>query len=385
MSNIVLIEQEIPHYRIGVFNALSDALDGRLLVCSPKNDDSKFFLTSENECIRFGRSEIKAGTAFGGRLFVSNLFDVFKTSRRPDVVILRHVVRNPYIIPFLLYCRFLGLPTVVWGQGFSRKRSFRPFLNVFDSINLVIVKLSNSYVGYSDAVVQQLARFEKPGKLFVARNTLNLKTLDGIMKRLQDEGKASVRERLGLVKNNYIIFVGRLQKRKRVNFLINAFQEVNNKNSDTGLLIVGDGPERRELEALAGKFETQDVSFLGALDFRESSPYMFSADVMAIPGWLGLAVNHGFYFGLPVVTCDETVFNEGHPPEIEWLKHKVNGFISSANSTEQFADDLIWVMRNREKLGAAARRYYEEQLSIDAMIEGFLKAIKRSKNKLCNP
>ena len=48
-----------------------------------------------------------------------------------------------------------------------------------------------------------------------------------------------------------------------------------------------------------------------------------ASDAVVIPGYVGLAVNHAFAHGLPVITCQSEI----HSPEIEYIENDVNGLI----------------------------------------------------------
>ena len=373
---VILIEQDLPHYRIGIFNKLNKAVGGGLTVYSPENDKSRFFLDSEQEVIHFERRRINGRLLFGGRLYFSNLFQVLWKNKRPDVVILRHSVRNPILLPFLIYCRIVRLPAVVWGQGFSRHRRFRPFRNPFDFLGLLIVRLADSYVAYSPMVKETLNRYVNTSRVSVAANTINLEPLDPILEQLKAEGKASVKRSLGLKKNQYLVFIGRLQKRKRIDFLLDAYARMTERRDDVGLIVIGDGPEKTRLEKTAKEILLGEIRFIGALDFAESAPYLFASDVMVIPGWLGLAVNHGFYFGLPVVTCKGEDDGSGHPPEIEWLEPGVTGIVSKADDADEFARDICEALRRSSEMGVSARKYFHQNLQIGRMIDGFIKGIE---------
>lgn len=60
-----------------------------------------------------------------------------------------------------------------------------------------------------------------------------------------------------------ILFVGRLERRKGVKFLLRAFQVLQQTNPDTKLIIAGDGPDREKLELLSEDLGLKNVSFLG--------------------------------------------------------------------------------------------------------------------------
>lgn len=60
-----------------------------------------------------------------------------------------------------------------------------------------------------------------------------------------------------------VLYVGRLERRKGVKYLLQAFQIFADKNPDYELLIAGDGPDREKLELLVEDLKIKKVKFLG--------------------------------------------------------------------------------------------------------------------------
>lgn len=87
-----------------------------------------------------------------------------------------------------------------------------------------------------------------------------------------------------------ILFLGRLELRKGVNYLIKAYSKVITDNPElkTRLVIAGDGPEREELEAMVRQLELQDfVLFEGFIDETKKPNYYASADLCVFPAIYG--------------------------------------------------------------------------------------------------
>ena len=61
-----------------------------------------------------------------------------------------------------------------------------------------------------------------------------------------------------------IVYVGTLEERKNIKFLLRVFKRLLEMDSSYRLTIIGDGPQRRQLEEFA-KIQGMDVVFLGAL------------------------------------------------------------------------------------------------------------------------
>ena len=104
---------------------------------------------------------------------------------------------------------------------------------------------------------------------------------------------------------NRLLFVGRLIERKGVHILLEAFRQVRTALPDAELTIVGDGPERARLEALAGEFALSGVVFRGQLTgndlpaiYRESAILVLPAIAEAMPN----VVLEAMAAGLAIVT-----------------------------------------------------------------------------------
>lgn len=60
-----------------------------------------------------------------------------------------------------------------------------------------------------------------------------------------------------------IFYIGRLERRKGIKYLLRAYQLLSQDHDDVALVLAGDGPERTKLEAMASEMQLADVTFLG--------------------------------------------------------------------------------------------------------------------------
>ncbi|MCB1883662.1 MAG: glycosyltransferase family 4 protein [Geminicoccaceae bacterium] len=101
----------------------------------------------------------------------------------------------------------------------------------------------------------------------------------------------------------YLISVGRLVRRKNLSVLLRALASVG--NSAVELLVVGDGPEREPLEALARTLGLSGrVHFKGYVEEDDKHRLLQAADVFVLPSLheaFGLVYLEGMHAGLPVV------------------------------------------------------------------------------------
>lgn len=102
-----------------------------------------------------------------------------------------------------------------------------------------------------------------------------------------------------------LLFLGRLAYYKGVDVLIEAMRRV-----DATLLVVGDGPKRREWEALAASLALRDrVVFTGEIADEERSAYYHAADAFVLPSTsraetFGIAMLEAMACGTPVISTE---------------------------------------------------------------------------------
>jgi phosphatidylinositol alpha-mannosyltransferase len=84
-----------------------------------------------------------------------------------------------------------------------------------------------------------------------------------------------------------IVYIGRLEARKGVNYLLHAFKLLQESRPDVSLVIAGDGTDRSKLEMLAEDLELQNVKFLGYLPEADKPKLLQTADLFCAPALYG--------------------------------------------------------------------------------------------------
>jgi glycosyltransferase involved in cell wall biosynthesis len=210
------------------------------------------------------------------------------------------------------------------------------------------------------------------GRVIPYYNTIDV---EGLRKAGADITKQQLMElshKLGLEGKRVLLFSGRLYAEKQVDFLLRAFAILKKTYPGVALLIIGDGEERSKLERLATQLDLQDAHFLGEIvDPKATAAYFSLADLMVIPALVGLAIVHGFAFGLPLITTDVP----GHGPEIEYLS--VNNGIMTRHDEEEFLRAIASIFTNQhcyaEMRDAASQT--SEHLLLHLSAQRFAKAI----------
>lgn len=166
-----------------------------------------------------------------------------------------------------------------------------------------------------------------------------------------------------------ILFVGRLQQRKRIDNLLRACASLPLEQQPR-LWIVGDGPARQVFEALAESLYPQ-AEFIGALYGVELESYFARADLFVLPGTGGLAVQQAMSRGLPVIAA------EGDGTQDD-LVRPGSGWRVPANDWQalrQALQDALADPARLRRMGAESYRIVFEEANIEAMVEVFLRAL----------
>ena len=70
-----------------------------------------------------------------------------------------------------------------------------------------------------------------------------------------------------------------------------------------------------------------NVVFHGAIhDDVKTGEILFACDMMVMPGYLGLSVNHAFCFDCPVMSFEQQKNGPFHSPEVEYVINNKTGF-----------------------------------------------------------
>lgn len=109
-------------------------------------------------------------------------------------------------------------------------------------------------------------------------------------------------------KSKTIFYIGRLEGRKGVKYLLHAFQSLSAQNPYVKLIIAGDGPDREKLEMLAGDLKLTNVEFKGYISKAEKIRYLKKADLLCAPSLygesFGIVLLEAMACGLVVVAGD---------------------------------------------------------------------------------
>ncbi|MBN2406642.1 MAG: glycosyltransferase family 4 protein [Elusimicrobia bacterium] len=350
MKKILYVVNKIRHYRIPINNYLAeDAKKAgyELILVVPKG---KVFNDQKSE-IKFRCIETK--------LNLSSCISLVK-KESPSAVMFGLHLKDTVLFPLIYWLKIKRIPCVIWKHGIN--------LQDRDSIckNLFFRHLHN----LSDGIIlfspneKKYIKKKNHDRIFIAPNTLNFDTIPEIT-----AGKKDLRRKYGIQFDKIVLFVGRIQPRKRLDDLIEAFENIDN---NIGLVIVGPDIREDQLDKIKGM---NNVKYMGAIFEPDAVNEIFKmSDVFSIPGANGLGINQAFYWGLPTVTEDVW-----HGPEIFYLEEGKNGFMVPRGDISGLREKIEYLLHDDEvyrKFSEEAKRTMEEKGNIRNMSAGFMNCIK---------
>jgi alpha-1,6-mannosyltransferase len=168
-----------------------------------------------------------------------------------------------------------------------------------------------------------------------------------------------LRTRLGVGAGDLVlVYAGRMSNEKRVLTLVKALDHLP-EDVPAVLCLVGHGPQRAEVEKLAGTRRS-----LRILPFQsgraELAGLLASADVYVTAGpheTFGLSVIEAQACGLPVVGVDAGALRDRVPPGL--------GYLGPVDDASAMAENIVKAVAERAAIGERARRHVESNFRWD--------------------
>jgi N-acetyl-alpha-D-glucosaminyl L-malate synthase BshA len=170
-----------------------------------------------------------------------------------------------------------------------------------------------------------------------------------------------------------LVHLSNFRKVKRVADVIRVFHKVR-QAIPAKLLLIGDGPERRNAEQLCRELQLcDDLRFLGKQDAVEE--LLAVSDLMILPSEkesFGLAALEAFACEVPVISS-----NAGGLPDVNI--HGETGFLSNVGDVDDMAKNALKIISDPSTLGAFRKRALQQakRFHIDNIIPLYEKYYER--------
>lgn len=220
-----------------------------------------------------------------------------------------------------------------------------------------------------------ISRGVSPGRVFLMPNASNI-----TIKKEDCEEKDKLREKLDIGSKKVILYVGRLTKRKGIEYLMEAFANLRRERDDIALIIVGRGESGNELERLGRSLNiADDTRFAGYVDGELLPPYYLLCDICVVPSithemgdpWVFI-LNEAMAAGKPVVATDAV------GAAFDMIKDGENGFMVPERDSDALYQAMKTILADPalgQRMGEASGRILERGFTYERMIEGFGMAV----------
>ena len=182
------------------------------------------------------------------------------------------------------------------------------------------------------------------------------------------DGRRESRRYLGIPEGRFAVgWIGRMTAVKRTDDVLLAFKQLRNGGVDACLCMVGDGPDRRELEHRAHELGiARDTLFLGYQE--EVAPFYAAFDALVLPSsneGTPVSAIEALAAGRPVVAT-----RVGGVPDV--VRDGEDGFLVEPGATDDLADRLARLARDpalRERMGKQGREHVLSRYAVDRLVD----------------
>jgi glycosyltransferase involved in cell wall biosynthesis len=182
------------------------------------------------------------------------------------------------------------------------------------------------------------------------------------------DGRAETRRQLGISDGSFTVgWIGRMTGVKRTSDVLLAFRRLQDRGVDAFLCMIGDGPEREQLERRAHELGIMKRTlFLGYQE--EVAPYYAALDAMILPsGNEGTPVSaiEALAAGRPVVAT-----HVGGVPDV--VREGEDGFLVAPGAVDDLADRLARLAGDEElrrRMGEAGRERVLPRYSVERLVD----------------
>lgn len=294
--------------------------------------------------------------------------------RDVDVMVAAWDVHYLSLLPALARARRLGIGTVLWGHGYSKNES-----RLRRGLRNRVGQRADALLLYNELGRRKLIEAGvAPEKIFVAPNTIDITEATAARQSwLADPQKLRAWRNQNGLSGPVLLHVARYSPQRRIEMLFDAATRILRRRPDLRIVLIGQGydqpPVTREIERR--KLGAAVLRPGAIYDEQSLAPYFLSAAAMVFPSHIGLALQHAFAYGLPVVTHGE---RDSQAPELEALVDRENGLLFEKGSAQDLADRLELLISDkalRDRLGAAGLEAMRTRWSLGRMVDGMVAAI----------
>ncbi|WP_289042509.1 glycosyltransferase [uncultured Zobellia sp.] len=348
MKKVLIIYNRLWHYRVPIFNLLSEKYDLTVTYSVGKdvNDDE----------VNFKVKELPGRDVLGQ--FYIHKDSLHELSKNYDVVIGYSDIRWLSLMGLLFKKK--PYKFILWGIGVRASYTTAYGSKTkWDKVRFYFMRKADALVFYSaDPIKTYLSEGFTEEKMFVANNTVEVRPINKNLTR------------------DSIVFIGTLYKQKQIYELLGSYKEAKQANQNVPKLeIIGGGDEYENIKVWIIENHFEDTIFLRGKIFDEDilCDYFSSAIACISPGQSGLSVLKSMGYGVPYISKKNAITGG----EIFNIEHGVSGILYEDDS--QLSNIILDIAEDTDKyikMGKNAKKHYDDYRKPQDMANGLIDAIE---------
>ena len=346
-KRILWIAPNLNHYKVRQLNKLSSQVDGLRVLHGSVNESAGHKMPDPEE-IHFDRVSVKSTKKkFGWDFAVYKT--IIRELRHNDVklIVMPKERKHVSLILFLFVLKFVfKFRLATYNHHYLKRKAHTNGLRSFFDRKAVhlITRLYDVVVYYTEGGMRHSVEegMVCKSKAFFTSNTIDVESIFKIA-----DGN-------DIRPENNILFIARIIPSKRVDILLEYFQEIKKHSNDSKLFIIGGGHGVEEYKDISEEIE--DVCWLdGIVEEHTIAKYMNISKIVFVPGASGLSIVHSFAYKKPYVTLNL----ERHGPEIDYLEDGKNGLILPFDDKENNISKIVRLLTDDAYYSEMSEAAYE--------------------------
>jgi glycosyltransferase involved in cell wall biosynthesis len=320
-KRVLFVIPFITHYRVNFYKILNEKLNSNLILLHEiknKNDGRPSFSNEVSiENYTFKSKKI---------LFFNFNFGVLEHFKRikPNIVLLDGHVGNLTFWVVIILAKLSRIKVVLWVCSWEKYNNW--IINKIRRLSsCFLFNLADKCIAYGSVAETYMKEIGvKSKKICIAYNGIDIINYENTYKIIKDN---SLVIRSNYPENAFIfLYVGGVFKDKKVDLLLSSFLEIEKKHQNAYLWIIGDGPNKIELETKFGLLsKCERIKFWGRID-NDVEKYFCAADFFVLPGVGGLALCESLLWGTPCIV------SKADGTERDLIFENINGFYFSQHN-----------------------------------------------------
>lgn len=329
LNSICSIFNLAPHYRLPIYTLMDDELECDFYFGDKVESEIKtmnvellsgYKKTVENKRILFNRFWWQKGVV---QLALKKQYKHYVLTGDPSIL-------SSWFI--LILCRILRKKTYIWMHGLNSEPSWKVKLLTYP-----FYWMANKFLLYgehSKKVMIELGFSEN--KIECIYNSLDYDNQLSIRQKLHKTNFYS-----NLFENNLptLIYIGRIQKVKKIELLFEALKLLEKKDVFCNIMLVGENTDDINIKEIhyENNLESKLCLYGPCYDENKIGELLFNADICISPGNIGLTAIHAISYGTPCITHNN--FTK-QMPEFEAIQTDITGDFFKENNILDLSEKI---------------------------------------------